>query len=114
MDTFPWPEGTLVRCIGSHGLPVRKDCELHIFLTVTPPVPVTDYTECGFIQAAKCMVCRYVTSALDADFWRLKADAMDLAELSGWIEATIEGLIEARDEIGRRMTGELTSMKDYG
>jgi hypothetical protein len=114
MEEFPWPEGTLVRCIGSHGLPVRTTCELHIFQTVTPPMPVEDYTECGFIQAAKCLVCCYVTSALDADFWRRRADGMDLAALSGELHALIEGYHEALDFIGRKMTGQVAGMRDFG
>jgi hypothetical protein len=105
-DEFPWPEGTLVMARTPSGLPLRTSCANHIFQTIGPPKPVADYTESGYEIAVKCLVCYYATPPLDAIFFMKRADGMDMAGLFGELHAQIEGLHEAMDNIGKRMTGE--------
>lgn len=112
----PHPPGTLVRCIGSHGLPLRTSCETHIF-QVGEYRAVEGYTHTGFIQIAKCLVCSYTTPPIDSDFFLIKADAFDLAGLSGELHEAIEHYTKVLDYIGRVMTGEVNpvpALMDYG
>lgn len=111
----PWPEGTLVMAVTRSGLPLRRSCANHIFKLVSPPSPVEGYTECGFIQSARCLPCNYTTNAIDADFFWKKADAFDMAGMFGELQETIDWYQQVMDKVGKMMTGEPEMvMKDFG
>lgn len=113
MDKFPFPPGTLVLCFGSHGLPIRRTCADHIFETTSDAQSV-DYG-CGFVQAARCIVCRYHTQAIDADFWATPADEVAVKRCMEWIDEAVVGLTEARTYIQDRATGNPRPvLKDFG
>lgn len=88
MADWPWPAGSYVRCVGSDGLPARRTCINHIFITFTDPQPV-DYG-CGYLQAARCVVCGDVTPAIDADFWRIRATQGDVVDCMGSVHEVID------------------------
>lgn len=60
----------------SHTVPARKGCEEHIYEVLGAAIPV-DYA-CGFLQAARCLVCDEVTPPVDADWWSERADDKDV------------------------------------
>jgi len=49
------------------GMPIRSTCRNHIFEVVNEAQAV-EYG-CGFIQAAKCLVCGDLIPNIDADAW---------------------------------------------
>jgi hypothetical protein len=114
-DFTPWPEGTLVMAVTESGLPLLRKCKGHIFKLTSPPIAVEGYTECGFIQASKCLVCNEAHPALDADFFMKKADGMDYAGMCGELLETIDWYQKVIHEVGMMMTGQApTTMKDFG
>lgn len=96
LEGWPWPSGTLVVGIypGPLALSAREQCREHLWVTVGEAVAV-EYG-CGWIQSARCLVCDYTTVPIDALWWGLKADGMDMAGCLGTIAADIERLEEAR------------------
>lgn len=100
-----WPAGTLVT--GWHReseMCVRSSCSTHLWLTVTGPQPV-DYA-CGFIQAARCVVCDYLTPLLDADWWSEKATVAEIEVLVGLLREERARLARVIDSLGRDGTGD--------
>lgn len=97
----PHPIGTLVRCIGDHGLPLRSQCVEHIWEIASVAVPV-DYG-CGFIQSARCLVCGGPPSPMvDADFFSIEADGIALAGCMGEIGEKLDWYERVRLDLVRR------------
>lgn len=115
----PHLPGTLVRGVTPDGIPVRQSCRKHIFETLTEAVPVT--YACGFIQSARCLICCYSTTLIDADFWHKEVDAFDLAGAMGEIHAIRESLDDAQARIEQAWLGlsagqstTRPALKDFG
>lgn len=99
---FPWPAGTLTTGVDytfpwPEGIPVRSSCRQHIFETLADPISV-DYG-CGWVQAARCLICCYNTPPIDATFWMKRADPFDIAGAFGDIAASIEHLESVRTRL---------------
>ena len=114
--TFPHPPGTAV--LGKHpatGLFFRQSCRNHIFETISEAQPA-EWSECGFSQMAKCLLCEYVTPAVDADWWSVLADAFTLAGFYGEIHAVEEGCERAKERAADLLVVDrkVAVMRDFG
>jgi hypothetical protein len=89
-NEWPWPEGTQVLCVSSNGIPADTRCTRHIWITLTEPQEV-DYG-CGWVQAAKCLVCETMTPKITADFWFHKAAEHDVQNCVARLDAEIHRL----------------------
>jgi hypothetical protein len=110
---WPHPIGTVVRgVVPPLDLPVRALCADHLFELVTDPLPV-EYG-CGFMQRARCLVCGYVTQAIDADFWTYEATPEDFDRCRKVAVAEARRLLDVADDIALLALGERRQMVDLG
>lgn len=113
MEGFPYPPGTLVLGRGSHELPLRTSCAGHIFETISEPQSV--WYGCGFIQAAKCCVCEYVTPAIDADFFAILAMEADIRQCAVAVGEEVERLRRVVLTLEERADGRpKAALRDFG
>ena len=98
----PVPGGTVVRAVHPDlDVALVSACRDHVFETMqTAQAVEASYAECRYVQSARCLVCGYITPAVDADFF-VEATSDDLTACLAWSDRTVESLRKARDEVSR-------------
>lgn len=101
---WPYPEGTLVLCLHEQdGRPARTGCVDHIFEIASPPTAV-DW-DAGWVQMAHCMVCDWLTAAVDARWWSRLPTDVDIKRCLDLMEVERERMYRAMVEIDDRAHG---------
>lgn len=103
------PIGTIVTGVARSGLPLSHQHKDHLWMLTTARQPA-EYSNSGYVQRARCVVCEEHIPPTDCEFWQVEATVEDVAICSALVRgertklaraAVRLNLIEQRIQNGR-------------